>query len=114
MLQKEIRLGAAHLFNGMALLFERGCKLPVAGLTFLHALDQRRKPIRRLEQFAFALAQDSAGQIDFTGSGQFIGQKARDGLGALGFHRLVGGAQRVVLYLTGVGISPVKISGASW
>ena len=49
MLQKEIRLRAAHLFNGMALLFERGCKLPVAGLTFLHALDQRRKPIRRLE-----------------------------------------------------------------
>ena len=42
MLQKEIRLRAAHLFNGMALLFERGCKLPVAGLTFLHALDQRR------------------------------------------------------------------------
>ena len=80
----------------LALLGQRGLKLPVAGLAFLQAFDKGRKPVRGFQQFALRIVEHRAGQVDLPDVGQLFRQQAGDGVGALGFHRFVGVAQRVV------------------
>ena len=95
MLHEPVRLGAGHVGQGFLLLGQGGVKLVVAAAGFLHALDEGRQPVGRLQQFALGCGQQVPGDVGGDLLLQLGGQHGGHGGRALPLDGLVGVPQHL-------------------